>query len=67
LSYYTFICDFFWPTNISKHTLDIDKAVFLVHLQYVYYSEAACRVGLLKQIASNVKKQAKAFKAINEA
>jgi len=47
--------------------LDIDKAAFLVHLQYVHYLKAARRAGLLKQTASDVKKQAKALKATNKA
>jgi hypothetical protein len=47
--------------------LDIDKAAFLVHLQYVYYSEAARRAGLPKQTASNVRKRAEALKATNKA
>jgi hypothetical protein len=38
-----------------------------VHLQYVYYLEAACKAGLLKQTTSDVKKRAKALKATNEA
>ena len=47
--------------------MDIDKAAFLVHLQYVHHSEAARRAGLPKQTASDVRKQAEALKATNKA
>ena len=47
--------------------MDIDKAAFLVYLQYVYYSEAARRAGLPKQTASDVRKRAEALKATNKA
>jgi hypothetical protein len=40
---------------MGKHASDIDKAAFLVHLQYVHQAEAARRAGLLKQTATNLK------------
>jgi len=51
---------------MGKHASDIDKAAFLVHLQYVHHSEAARRAGIPKQTASDVKKRADALKATNE-
>ena len=52
---------------MGKHASDIDKAAFLVHLQYVHHSEAARKAGLPKQTASDVKKRAEALKATNKA
>jgi hypothetical protein len=40
---------------MGPHTTDIEKAVFLVHLQYVYLAEAVRRAGLPKSIAINIK------------
>ena len=40
---------------MGPHTTDIEKAVFLVHLQYVYLAEAARRAGLPKSTATNIK------------
>jgi hypothetical protein len=54
---------FSWPTNIGKHASDIDKAAFLVHLQYVHQAEAARRAGLKKQTANDLKIHANALKA----
>jgi hypothetical protein len=53
---------FSWPTNIGKHASDIDKATFLVHLQYIHQVEAARRVGLKKQTANDLKIRANALK-----
>jgi hypothetical protein len=52
---------------MGKHALDIDKAAFLVHLQYVHQAEAARRAGILKQTASDLQKRAEALKADHEA
>lgn len=40
---------------MGKHASDIDKAAFLVHLQYVHQAEAARRPGLSSLTASDVK------------
>jgi hypothetical protein len=40
---------------MGKHASDIDKAAFLVHLQYVHQAEAARRAGLPKQTATDLK------------
>ena len=52
---------------MGKHASDIDKAAFLVHLQYVHQAEAARRAGLLQQTASRVQKRAEALKKQHEA
>jgi hypothetical protein len=52
---------------MGKHASDIDKAAFLVHLQYVHQLEAARKAGLPKQTASDIKKRAEALKATNKA
>ena len=40
---------------MGKHASDIQKAVFLTHLQYVHQAEAARRAGLPKQTATDLK------------
>ena len=40
---------------MGKHASDIDKAAFLVHLQYVHQAEAARRAGLSSSTASDIK------------
>ena len=40
---------------MGKHATDIDKAVFLTHLQYVYQAEAARKAGLAKSTATDIK------------
>jgi hypothetical protein len=40
---------------MGKHTTDIDKAVFLTYLLYVYQAEAICKAGLAKQTIINIK------------
>lgn len=40
---------------MGKHATDVQKAAFLVHLQYVHLAEAARRAGLPKQTATNLK------------
>jgi hypothetical protein len=40
---------------IGKHASDIDKAAFLVHLQYVYQAEAARSAGISKQTTADLK------------
>jgi hypothetical protein len=52
---------------MGKHASDIDKAAFLVHLQYVHQSEAARRAGLKQQTASDVQKRAEALKKQHKA
>jgi hypothetical protein len=47
---------------MGKHASDIDKAAFLVHLQYVHKSEAARRAGLKQQTASDLSKRAENLK-----
>ena len=42
---------------------DIEKAAFLVHLQYVHQAEAARRAGLKKQTTNDLKIRADALKA----
>jgi len=46
---------------MSKHASDIDKAAFLVHLQYVHQAEAARRAGLPKQTATDLKNHSAAL------
>jgi hypothetical protein len=43
---------------MGKHATDLDKAVFLTHLLYVYQAEAARRAGLAKQTATDIKNAA---------
>jgi hypothetical protein len=43
---------------MAPQTTDIEKAVFLTHLQYVYIAEAARRAGLNTKIATNIKNRA---------
>jgi hypothetical protein len=43
---------------MGPHTTDVEKAVFLVHLQYVHLAEAARRAGLPKSTATNIKNRA---------
>jgi hypothetical protein len=45
----------FETLQMGKHASDIDKAAFLVHLQYVRQAEAARRAGLSSSTASDVK------------
>jgi hypothetical protein len=52
---------------MGKHASNIDKAAFLVHLQYIHQSEAARRAGLPQQTASAVQKRAEAVKKQHEA
>ena len=40
---------------MGKHASDINKAAFLVHLQYVHQAKAARRTGLSPLTASDVK------------
>ena len=40
---------------MGKHATDVDKAVFLTHLLYVYQAEAARRAGLAKSTATDIK------------
>ena len=40
---------------MGKHVSDIDKAAFLVYLQYVHQAEAARRAGLSSLTANDVK------------
>lgn len=51
---------------MGKHASDIDKAAFLVHLQYVHQAEAARRAKLTKQTANNIKSRADAIKKEHE-
>ena len=46
---------------MGKHASDIDKAAFLVHLQYVHLAEAARRAGIQKQTATDIKNRAAAL------
>jgi hypothetical protein len=46
---------------MGKHASDIDKAAFLVHLQYVHQAEAARRAGLPKQTATDLKNRSVAL------
>ena len=39
----------------GKYASYIEKAAFLVHLQYVHQAEAARRVGIHKSIAADIK------------
>jgi hypothetical protein len=43
---------------MGKHATDVDKAVFLTHLLYVYQAKAARRVGLAKSTAIDIKNAA---------
>ena len=52
---------------MGKHASDIDKAAFLVHLQYVHQAEAARRAGIPKQTASDLQKRVAALKIQHEA
>ena len=52
---------------MGKHASDIDKAAFLVHLQYVHQAEAARRAGIPKQTACDLQKRAEALKKQHEA
>jgi hypothetical protein len=49
---------------MGKHASDIDKIVFLVHYEYVSQAEAAQKVKLPKQTASDIKKLAKQRKEL---
>jgi hypothetical protein len=40
---------------MGKHTTDVDKAVFLTHLLYVYQAEAVYKARLAKQTVTNIK------------
>lgn len=40
---------------MGKHATDVDKAVFLTHLLYVYQAEAVWRAGLAKSTATDIK------------
>ena len=40
---------------MGKHASNIDKAAFLVHLQYIYQAEATRRARLSSLTASDVK------------
>ena len=51
---------------MGKHASDIDKAAFLVHLQYVHQAEAVLRAGLKKQTASDLKIHAENLKREHE-
>ena len=44
---------------MGKHASNINKAAFLVHLQYIYQAEAARRARLSSSTASNVKFRAR--------
>ena len=50
---------------MGKHASDIDKAAFLVHLQYVHKSEAARRAGLKQQTASDLNIRAETLGAVS--
>lgn len=43
---------------MGKHATNVDKAVFLTHLLYVYQAEAACKARLAKQTATDIKNAA---------
>jgi hypothetical protein len=43
---------------MAPQTTDIEKAVFLTHLQYVHIAEAARRAGLNTKTATNIKNRA---------
>jgi len=43
---------------MGKHATDVDKAVFLTYLLYVYQAEAARRAGLAKSTATDIKNAA---------
>ena len=47
---------------MGKHASDIEKAAFLVYLQYVHKSEAARRAGLKQQTASDISIRAENIK-----
>jgi hypothetical protein len=40
---------------MGKYATDVDKAVFLTHLLYVHQAKAACRAGLAKSTATDIK------------
>jgi hypothetical protein len=40
---------------MGKHVSDIDKAVFLIDLQYIHQAEAAKRAELFKQMITDLK------------
>ena len=44
---------------MGKYASNIDKAMFLVYLQYVYQAEAARRAGLSSLTANNIKFRAR--------
>ena len=46
---------------MGKHASDIDKAAFLIHLQYVHQAEAARRAELKKQTAIDLKNRSAAL------
>jgi hypothetical protein len=50
---------------MGKHASKIDKIVFLVHIEYVSQAEAARKVKLPKQTASDIKKLAKQRKELH--
>jgi hypothetical protein len=41
---------------MGKHSLDLQKVAFLVHLEYVHLAEAARRAGIAKQTATDLLK-----------
>jgi hypothetical protein len=51
---------------MGKHASDLQKAVFLTHLQYVSEAEAARKAGLTQQTANDIKKRAEDRKAMHE-
>jgi hypothetical protein len=48
---------------MGKHASDVQKAAFLVHLQYVYQAEATRRAGLPKQTATDLKTAPQSFRS----
>ena len=51
---------------MGKHASDVQKATFLVHLQYVHQAEAARRAGLPKQTAIDLKNRSAELQILHE-
>jgi hypothetical protein len=47
---------------MGKHASDLQKAVFLTHLQYFSKAEAVRKAGLIQQTANDIKMRAKGEK-----
>lgn len=42
---------------MGKHATEVQKTIFLVHLDYVYYTDAAQRAGLALSTTKDIKKR----------